>query len=99
MQTVPIIHLDCIFHGSYAWRTPVIIQCVILIAMLLLTTMLPESPRRLVAHDHTEDSLMVFRRVHAVVLDDDENVKLRDSIIKVVEEELAINSGSWKSVL
>ena len=67
--------------------------------MLSMTPFLPESPRWLAAHDRAKDSLAVLRRVHAVSLDDDEIVRLHDGIIKVVAEELAIKSGSWKSVL
>ena len=67
--------------------------------MLLMISILPESPRWLAAHDRAKDSLMVLRRVHGVALDDEEIVKLHEGIKRVVSEELAIKSGSWKSIL
>lgn len=88
------------FHtGSYAWRVPVVLQCAFLIPMLLLISILPESPRWLAAHGRAEESLSVLRRLRSHNLDDDAIVRLHDDVIKAVEEESTIMAGSWKNLL
>lgn len=85
--------------SSYAWRIPVILQCVFLIPMLWLILILPESPRWLAAHDRSDESLAVLRRLRGHSLDDETIVQLHLDIIRAVEEEVAMDSGSWKSLL
>ena len=88
------------FHkGSYAWRVPVILQCVFLIPMLFIIYIVPESPRWLAAHGQTEESLSVLRRLKCDALDDDTIVRLHGDIVRAVEEEKLLNSGSWKGIL
>ena len=84
---------------SYAWRVPVILQCVFLFPMLLLIAMLPESPRWLAAHGRSEESLLVLRRLRRHTLDDEAIVRLHSDIVRAVEEEAAMNAGSWKTIL
>lgn len=85
--------------ASYAWRVPVILQCIFLLAMLGLIALVPESPRWLAAHDRAHDSLAVLRRLRAHELDDASILQLHGDILRAVAQERAIGSGSWKTLL
>ena len=85
--------------ASYAWRVPVILQCVFLFPMLFLVTILPESPRWLAAHNRSQESLAVLRRLRGHSVDDEAIVRLHEDIVRAVEEEAAMNAGSWKTIL
>jgi hypothetical protein len=66
--------------------------------MLILIAILPESPRWLAAHERSDESLVVLRRLKARQLDDDTIVRLHEDIVKIASDEAAIGSGSWKSI-
>ena len=85
--------------SSYAWRIPVILQCVFLFPMLGIISILPESPRWLAAHDRSDESLAVLRRLRGHTLDDGAIVRLHGDIVRAVEEEAAMNAGSWRTIL
>ncbi|KAF6230544.1 hypothetical protein HO133_004888 [Letharia lupina] len=85
--------------SSYAWRIPVILQCVFLFPMLLIIFVLPESPRWLAAHNRSDESLSVLRRLKGHTLDDEAIVRLHSDIVRAVEEEAAMNAGSWRTIL
>ena len=85
--------------GSYAWRIPVILQCIFLIPMLFIIMILPESPRWLAAHDRQDESLAVLRRLRGHKLDDEAIRKLHSDIITAAAEEASMNAGSWSSLL
>ena len=85
--------------SSYAWRIPVILQCVFLVPMLFIISILPESPRWLAAHDRQDESLAILRRLRGHTLDDDTIVTLHRGIVRAVEEEAAMDSGSWRTIL
>ncbi|MCJ1246521.1 hypothetical protein MMC30_003729 [Trapelia coarctata] len=87
------------YAGSFAWRVPVILQCIFLFPMLLLIAILPESPRWLAAHDRPDESLEVLRRIKAGQLDDETILALHADILKVAADEAAMGSGSWKTLL
>ena len=93
--------IDYAFAGipsSYAWRVPVILQCVFLFPMLLIIAILPESPRWLAAHDRPDESLVVLGRLKGHQLDDETITRLHQDIVRVAAEEAAIGSGSWSSL-
>jgi MFS family permease len=48
--------------SSYAWRVPTILQCIILVVILVLLTMIPETPRWLASHDRPDECLKVLRK-------------------------------------
>lgn len=85
--------------GSFAWRVPVILQCIFLFPMFVLIAILPESSRWLAAHDRPDESLEVLRRIKAGQLDDETIVALHADIVKIAAEEAAMGSGSWKTLL
>ena len=85
--------------GSYAWRVPVILQCVFLFPMLLIVAIIPEIPRWLAAHNRSEESLSVLRRLKGHSIDDQAVVSLHNDIVRAVEEEGAMNAGSRKTLL
>lgn len=84
---------------SFAWRVPVILQCIFLFPMLLLVAVLPESPRWLVAHDRPGESLAVLRQLKRGQQDDETVLALHADIVKIAAEEAAMGSGSWSTLL
>ena len=87
------------YSDSFAWRVPVILQCCFLIPMLLLIAIVPESPRWLAAHGRPEESLSVLRRSRGHALDDETILRLHGDIVQAVEDETAMGSGSWSTLL
>lgn len=67
--------------------------------MIIIIIILPESPRWLAAHNRSDESLAVLRRLKCDVLEDDLIVQLHEEIITAVKEQAAITAGSWKSIL
>lgn len=61
-------------------------------------SILPESLRWLAAHNRKEDSFAVLRRRRGSALVDETIVRLHD-IVRAVEEELALDSGLWRTLL
>lgn len=46
--------------GSYAWRVPVILQCVVILPMFFILWIIPETPRWLAAHDRPDECRTLF---------------------------------------
>lgn len=87
------------YSSSFAWRIPVILQCCFLIPMLLIIVVVPESPRWLAAHGRIEESLSVLRRSRGHTLDDETILRLHGDIVQAVQDEAAMGSGSWRTLL
>ncbi|RGP64839.1 sugar transporter stl1 [Fusarium longipes] len=85
--------------GSYAWRVPVILQCVPIIVIIGLLTIIPETPRWLAAHDRPEECLRVLARIQGTSIDDPDVRVLHSVITQTVAYETSIGSGSWKDLL
>ncbi|RMD42152.1 hypothetical protein DV735_g3016, partial [Chaetothyriales sp. CBS 134920] len=85
-------------EGSYAWRVPVILQCVFLVPMLVLLWIVDETPRWLAAHDRQDEALEVLRRLKGGKVDEAQILELHADILFIVEQEKAIGSGSWKDL-
>ena len=85
--------------SSYAWRIPVILQCIFLIPMLLILMILPETPRWLASHDREEESFAVLQRLRGHKLSEDEIQLLHTNIVKAVAAEKAVGTGTWKDIL
>jgi MFS family permease len=85
--------------GSYAWRVPVILQCVPIIVIICLLTIIPETPRWLAAHDRPEECLKVLAQIQGTSVDDPDVRVLHSVITQTVAYETSIGSGSWKDLL
>ena len=83
---------------SYAWRIPVILQCVFLVPMLFILPIIPETPRWLAAHGQSDKALDVLERLHRGRLDSDEVEALHQVIMKTAAYESALNAGSWREL-
>ena len=85
--------------ASYTWRVPVILQCIFLLAMLVLIAILPETPRWLAAHGKADESLAVLRRLNGHKMSDDEISLVHAQIMNTVAYEASIGAGKWKDLL
>ncbi|KAM0347757.1 hypothetical protein ACHAPU_004772 [Fusarium lateritium] len=84
--------------GSYAWRVPVILQCVPIAVIIGLLTLIPETPRWLAAHDRPEECLQVLARIQGTSIEDPDVKMLHSIITQTVAYETSIGSGSWKDL-
>ncbi|KAF2487384.1 general substrate transporter [Neohortaea acidophila] len=84
---------------SYAWRVPVILQCIFLVLMLIIIAIIPETPRWLVAHNRPDEALEVLRRLNRKKMDDQMIVDIHAGIINAVVVESAAGTGTWKDLL
>ena len=88
------------FHAqSWAWRVPCILQFVMLIPMLFLGFAVDETPRWLAAHDRTEESLSVLRRLNDGRLPEQDILAQYHDILNVVRVEKALGTGTWKDII
>jgi sugar porter (SP) family MFS transporter len=85
-------------QGSYAWRIPVILQCVPILIMLVILAIIPDTPRWLASHERPEESLAVLARIKGVSPDDSDAQELHGSIVETVAYETSIKSGSWSEL-
>jgi MFS family permease len=83
--------------ASYAWRVPVILQCVILIPMFGLLSLIPETPRWLASHDRSEECLNVLARIAGVSEENPEVLRLHSLITSNVIYENDRQAG-WKDI-
>ena len=84
---------------SYAWRIPVILQCVFLIPMLFILPIIPDTPRWLAAHGRSEQALDVLERLHRGRMEPENIRDLHQAIVKTAAYEDALNAGSWRELL
>ena len=84
---------------SFAWRVPVILQCIFLIPMLFLILIIPETPRWLAAHGKEDESFAVLQRLKGYALDDESIRKLHAEIVQAVRVENLLGTSSWKDML
>jgi hypothetical protein len=85
--------------GSYAWRVPVILQCVFLIPMLFILYIIPETPRWLASHDRPEDAHAVLKRLKGNSMDEASIDRLHQDILQTVALEASLGAGTWKDLL
>lgn len=84
--------------SSYAWRIPVVLQCMFIIPMMFILWIIPESPRWLAAHDRPIECFAVLQRLRC---NEDQVIvqRLHGEILQTVEYETSIGAGSWKDLL
>lgn len=84
--------------SSYAWRIPTILQCIILVAILGLLTLIPETPRWLASHDRPDECLKVLARIAGTSEDDAHVQRLHTTITETVAFENSRQAG-WKDIV
>ena len=87
------------YTASFAWRIPVILQCIFLLPMLFLLLIVPETPRWLAAHNKLDDSLAVLKRLHNEKMDENAILNLHSYIIQTCHAEQEIGAGKWGDLL
>ena len=85
--------------SSYAWRIPVILQCIFLLPMLPILLVVPETPRWLASHDRGDESLRVLQRLHRTKMSDEAIRLLHADIMNTVALEKSIGAGQWKDLI
>ncbi|KAL0932938.1 hexose carrier [Colletotrichum truncatum] len=83
---------------SYAWRVPVILQCICILPMFAILQIIPETPRWLAAHDRPDECLAVLQRLKGDHEDEETIRALHNSIMQTVAYEASVSSGSWKDL-
>lgn len=86
------------YSASFAWRVPVILQCVFLLPMLGLLAIVDESPRWLAAHGHQDEALDVLRRLYHGKMPDADIAALHEDILRTITVEKEVGAGSWKDL-
>lgn len=84
--------------GSKAWRIPVALQAVFIIPIIVLSFLVPESPRWDVAHDNADRALTTIARLNARSRDDPIVLGQFQEIEQAVQLERSIGSGSWSQL-
>jgi MFS family permease len=85
--------------SSYAWRIPVILQCIFLLPMIPILLVVPETPRWLASHDRGDESLRVLQRLHRTRMSDEAIRLLHADIMNTVALEKSIGAGQWKDLI
>ena len=84
--------------SSYAWRIPTILQCIILVAILGLLFLIPETPRWLASHDRPDECLQVLARIAGTSETDVEVQRLHTTITETVAFENSRQAG-WRDII
>jgi sugar porter (SP) family MFS transporter len=86
--------------GPAQWRFPVAFQAVFSIAILFLTAILPESPRWLEQHGHSEDAKVVIARLAGqnIGLEDPRVIELHNQIKHAIADEAEAGKASWNEM-
>lgn len=81
-----------------AWRIPVILQCVPLLAMLCLVYVIPESPRWLVSHGREKEALEVLSRLKGGALAQRHIRRLCKDIVRAVSVQCQRGPANWSAL-
>lgn len=84
---------------DYAWRVPVILQCVFLVPMLFIVAIIPDTPRWLVSHHRAEEALDVLQRLNRKKMPPEAIDRMHADIVNTVAYEASIGSGTWSDLL
>ena len=67
--------------------------------MLFIITIIPDTPRWLVAHHRTDEALDVLRRLNRKKMDDRAITAIHSDIVNAVAYQASIGTGRWKDLL
>lgn len=81
-------------NGSYAWRVPVILQCIFIFPVFFGALLVPETPRWLISHDRSEEAKDVLARLGKGRYSHEEVEHLYSGIVKSVAIEDSIGATS-----
>lgn len=84
---------------SYAWRVPVILQCMFLIPMLFIIMIVPDTPRWLISHNKGDEGLDVLRRLNKGKMSEEAILRMHSDITNTVAYEASIGAGTWSDLL
>ena len=82
-------------NTDFSWRFPTAFQLIFSISILILSFIVPESPRWLALHDMNEDALTVIATLKNVANDDHEVMQQYHEIKEAAIMEMSLGSGSW----
>lgn len=82
----------------WAWRIPVLLQLIFLLAMLYLCFIIPESPRWLVSHGYSEEAFDVLSRLKGDALNEQHMRRLCRDIISAVHIQSSKGAPAWKDL-
>ncbi|PHH70319.1 hypothetical protein CDD82_7209 [Ophiocordyceps australis] len=94
--------IDYVFSldsASYAWRIPVVLQCVCILLIMAILLLIPETPRWLAAHDRPDECLRVLSRMKALPPGHPEVQQLYRSIVQASAIEPCLGLAAWRSLL
>jgi len=80
--------------GSYAWRVPVILQCIFIFPVFFGALWVPETPRWLISHHRTDEARSILTRLAEGRYSEEEVEHLYAGIVKSVAIEDAIGATS-----
>lgn len=86
-------------NSSVAWRVPTILQCVPLMAILLLLPLVPDTARWYASHDRPDDALLVLQRLYGHSESEEAIQALHADILQTVAVETRLGTGTWKDIL
>lgn len=86
------------YTASFAWRIPAVLQCMFLIPMMIILFIIPESPRWLISHGRSEESLRVLQRLHKHDMSDVAIRDLHADIKNTADMEASLGAGKWSDI-
>lgn len=81
--------------GSYAWRIPVILQCIFIIPVFIGALAVPETPRWLISHGRPNEARDILTRLYSGRRSKDEVEPIYSGIVKSVAIEDSIGATNF----
>ena len=85
--------------ASYTWRVPTILQCILLIPMICLVLIIPETPHWLASKDRNEEAHDVLRRMNEHKMSHEEIALLHSGILESVALANGTTKAGWSDYL
>ena len=85
--------------GSYAWRIPVILQCIFIVPVFIGSLAVPETPRWLISHGRPNEARDILTRLYSGRRSKDEVEPIYSGIVKSVAIEDSIGATNFLTSL